>query len=45
MPPTRQYGMEAKVAWVDAIHALPGETSDAWLKDKAAHLVSNQRSE
>ena len=45
MPPTRQYGMEGKVSWIDGIHALPGATSDEWLKDKAAHLVNNQRSE
>jgi hypothetical protein len=43
MPPSKQYGMEGKVAWVDGIHALPGQTSDEWLKDKAAHLVNNQR--
>ena len=44
MPPTKQYGMEGKVSWVDGIRALPGQTSDEWLKDKAAHLVNNQRS-
>jgi hypothetical protein len=45
IPPTRQYGMEAKVSWIDGIHTLPGQTSDGWLQDKAAHLVNNQRSE
>jgi hypothetical protein len=43
MPPTRQYGMEGKVTWIEAIHALPGQSSDEWLGDKAAHLVNNQR--
>jgi hypothetical protein len=37
--------MEGKVSWIDGVHALPSQTSDDWLKDKAAHLVSNQRSE
>ena len=45
MPPAKQYGMEAKVSWVDGIHALPSETTDDWLKDKAAQMVNNQRSE
>jgi hypothetical protein len=45
MPPTKQYGMEGKVSWVEGIHALPGETTDDWLKDRAAQLVNNQRSE
>jgi hypothetical protein len=45
MPPTKQYGIESKVAWFDAIHALPGERSEDWLKDRAADLVNNQRSE
>jgi len=42
MPPTRQFGIEGKVSWVDAVHALPGATSESWLKDKAGRLVSNQ---
>ena len=41
-PPTRQYGIESKVSWVDGIHALPAQTSLAWLKDKAGRLVNNQ---
>ena len=41
-PPTRQYGIESKVSWVDGIHALPALTSDAWLKQKAGQLISNQ---
>jgi hypothetical protein len=45
MPPAKQYGMEAKVSWVDGIHALPSEITDDWLKDKAAQMVNNQRSE
>jgi len=44
MPPTKQYGTEGEVSWVKGIHDLPGQTSDEWLKDKAAHLVNNQRS-
>jgi hypothetical protein len=44
MPPTKQYGSEGEVSWVKGIHALPGQTSDDWLKDKAVHLVNNQRS-
>lgn len=45
MPPTLQYGIESKVSWVEGIHALPAETSDAWLKEKAGRLVSNQHSD
>ena len=41
-PPTRQYGIEGKVSWVDGIHALPAQTSLSWLKHKAGQLVSNQ---
>lgn len=41
-PPTRQFGMESKVAWLDTIHTLPGETTDAWLKEKTGVLVSRQ---
>src|SRR3954466_10188681 len=44
MPPTKQYGLEGKVSWVEGIHALPGQTSDEWLKDKAGKMVNNQRS-
>jgi len=44
MPPTKQYGVEGKVSWVEGIHALPGQTSDEWLKDKAGKMVNNQRS-
>ncbi len=44
MPPTKQYGTESKVSWMDGIHTLPGVTSDEWLKDRAGHLVNNQRS-
>lgn len=44
-PPTRQYGVESKVSWVDGIHALPAVTSDAWLKQKAGQLVSNQHAD
>lgn len=45
VPPTRQYGVESKVSWVDGIHALPAVTSDAWLKQKAGKLVSNQHAD
>ena len=41
MPPTKQYGIEGKVSWFDGIHALPGETTDSWLKDPGS-VVSNQ---
>jgi hypothetical protein len=44
MPPTKQYGIEGKVAWVDGIHALPAQRSEEWLKDKAGKMVNNQRS-
>jgi hypothetical protein len=44
MPPTRQYGIESKVSWLDGIHALPAQRSEEWLKDKAAEMVNNQRS-
>jgi hypothetical protein len=43
MPPTKQYGTESKVAWLDKVHDLPSQRIDEWLKDKAAHLVNNQR--
>jgi len=45
MPPTKQYGVESKVSWLDGVAALPGQRIDEWLKDKGAHLVNNQRSE
>ena len=45
MPPTKQYGTESKVSWLDGIAHLPAERIDDWLKDKAAHLVDNQRSD
>ena len=44
MPPQKQYGTESKVSWVEGIHALPGQTSDEWLKDKTGKMVNNQRS-
>ena len=44
MPPSKQYGIEGKVSWVEGIHSLPAQRSEEWLKDKAAHLVNNQRS-
>jgi hypothetical protein len=44
-PPTRQYGIEGKVSWVEGIHALPAQTSEAWLKQKAGQLVSNQHAD
>jgi hypothetical protein len=45
MPPTKQFGVESKVSWLDTIHGLPEVRSEEWLKDKAADLVNNQRSE
>jgi len=45
MPPTRQFGIESKVSWVDGVSRLPGATSESWLKDKAKSLVSNQHSD
>ena len=45
MPPTKQYGVESKVTWFDAVHALPAQRSEEWLKDRAAEMVNNQRSE
>jgi hypothetical protein len=41
MPPSKQFGIEAKVSWVDGIHALPAESTDDWFKDGGS-LVSNQ---
>ena len=41
--PTKQYGMESKVSWFDAIHSLPGQRTDEWLAaEKRARLVNNQ---
>jgi hypothetical protein len=45
MPPTRQFGIESKVSWVDGVSGLPGATSESWLKDKAKSLVSNQHAD
>jgi hypothetical protein len=45
MPPTRQFGTESKVSWLDAMHDLPAQSIDEWLRDKGARLVNNQRSE
>src|SRR5437762_5281167 len=44
-PPTRQFGIEGKVSWVDGVSGLPGATSESWLKDKARSLVSNQHAD
>src|SRR2546423_14709791 len=44
MPPTNGYGIESKGSWIEGVHTLPGQTSDEWLKDKAAQMVNNQRS-
>ena len=44
MPPTKQFGTESKVSWLDGIYALPGQTTNDWLKDRAAQMVNNQRS-
>ncbi len=41
MPPSKQFGIESKVSWVDGIHGLPAESTDDWLKDGGS-LVSNQ---
>jgi hypothetical protein len=41
-PPTRQFGIESKVSWLDSIHALPAETTDDWLKDKSGSLINHQ---
>jgi hypothetical protein len=40
VPPTKQFGIESKVSWVDGIHTLPSETTDSWLKDQS--LKSHQ---
>ena len=45
MPPTRQYGIESKVSWLDRVHTLPAQQTEEWLKDKAAGMVNNQRGE
>ena len=45
MPPTKQYGIESKVAWFDAIGTLPAHRTEEWLQDKAAQLINNQRGE
>jgi hypothetical protein len=45
MPPERQYGTESKVSWFEGIHALPAQRTEEWLKDRAADLVNNQKSE
>ena len=42
MPPTKQFGIESKVSWFDAIHGLPAHTTDSWLKDVPGSLVSKQ---
>ena len=41
VPPSKQFGIESKVSWVDGIHGLPAETTDSWFKD-AGSLVSRQ---
>jgi hypothetical protein len=45
MPPNKQYGIESKVSWFDRIHHLPAERTEEWLRDKAAQMVNNQRSD
>jgi hypothetical protein len=46
MPPTKQYGIESKVSWLDGIHDLPAQRTDEWFaQDIASKMVNNQRSE
>jgi hypothetical protein len=41
-PPTRQYDLDARIPWVDTLHAVPGQ-HDAGLKPEvAARLVNLQ---
>ncbi len=42
MPPTRQFGIESKVSWVDGIRSLRPLRADDWVKEKGVSLVSNQ---
>jgi hypothetical protein len=44
LPPTIQWGVENKVAFVDHLHELPAETTEADLTSASfiAHLVSHQ---
>ena len=44
-PPTRQFGIESKVSWVDGIHSLRSSTADDWVRKQGVALVSNQRSD
>lgn len=41
-PPTRQFGVEGKVSWMNGLHNLPANTTDDWLKEKGVVVVSNQ---
>jgi len=44
MPPTKQYGTESKVSWIEHLDELPAQRIDEWLRDKGVQLVNNQRS-
>jgi hypothetical protein len=46
MPPTKQYGIESKVSWLEGIHDLPAQRTDEWFaQDIADKMVNNQKSE
>jgi hypothetical protein len=45
MPPTKQYGIESKVSWLEGIDSLPAQRTDEWFaQDIADEMVNNQRS-
>jgi hypothetical protein len=44
MPPSKQYGIESRVSWLEHLDSLPAQRIDEWLRDKGVQLVNNQRS-
>jgi hypothetical protein len=43
MQPSRQYGIEGKVSWVDTIGSLPGQRTEQWMEaDGVASIISYQ---
>jgi len=43
MRPTRQYGIESKLSWTDAIAGLPAQRTEDWMRDAGvATILSRQ---
>lgn len=43
--PAMQFGVQSKLAWVDAIAQLPQKTTDAWRRDNALPVIESHQQE